>query len=104
MKSPGREINVTQNYVHLQNTLSLLTHHIENITKQVIMGGGRSALLPKELMDIEEPKRGKRRDGKNLIDTWIVDKSYKKGNYVTNRNQLLALNTSTTDYLLGLFA
>ncbi|OXA56862.1 Membrane-bound alkaline phosphatase [Folsomia candida] len=79
LKSPGRDINV-------------------------ILGGGRSAFLPKEIMDVEDPKRGKRRDGKNLIDTWIVDKLYKNGKYVTNREELLSVNTTDTDYLMGLFA
>lgn len=66
----------------------------------VIMGGGRQKMLPKEKMD-EEGKPGQRLDGKDLIAEWKKQKKMKNAKYVWNRNQLVTL--SPTDYLLGLF-
>jgi len=72
----------------------------------VVLGGGRSSFLPKHEVDIEEPKRGKRRDGKNLIETWMKDKLEADPNaqYITFKDELLAVNTSEVDNLIGLFA
>jgi alkaline phosphatase len=70
------------------------------------MGGGRSAFLHKNILDIEDQRRGKRRDGKNLIETWMRDKLEVDpgAQYITFKDELLALNTSDVDNLLGLFA
>ena len=38
------------------------------------MGGGRRNLLPAKTIDVEEKKKGYRRDGKDLIDLWKRDK------------------------------
>lgn len=74
---------------------------------KVIMGGGRRVFLPKNLADVEEKyRKGYRSDGKNLINTWINTKKRQgsRAKYVWNRDDLLATDTSNTDYLLGLFA
>uniref|UniRef100_A0A182IV49 alkaline phosphatase n=1 Tax=Anopheles atroparvus TaxID=41427 RepID=A0A182IV49_ANOAO len=69
----------------------------------VVLGGGRGNLLPKETLD-EEGKAGYRGDGKNLIDQWKqTHATMGKSEYVWNREQLLAVDVSSTDYLLGLF-
>ncbi|KAK4293357.1 hypothetical protein Pmani_033934, partial [Petrolisthes manimaculis] len=75
---------------------------------KVIMGGGRRGLLPNTVKDVEEGgKSGYRRDGRNLIQEWQRHKTSLrpsvKHSYVWNRDDLLALDTSNTDYLLGLF-
>ncbi|KAK3857768.1 hypothetical protein Pcinc_035998 [Petrolisthes cinctipes] len=72
------------------------------------MGGGRRGLLPNTVKDVEEGgKSGYRRDGRNLIQEWQRQKTSLrpsvKHSYVWNRDDLLALDTSNTDYLLGLF-
>ncbi|XP_050698535.1 uncharacterized protein LOC126986426 isoform X2 [Eriocheir sinensis] len=72
---------------------------------KVVMGGGRRNLLPKTVRDVVENKKGYRNDGKNLIEMWQQQKAAAgaKAAYVWNRNDLLAVDTSRTDYLLGLF-
>ncbi|XP_069938648.1 alkaline phosphatase-like isoform X2 [Cherax quadricarinatus] len=72
---------------------------------KVIMGGGRRVLTPSDVLDVEESRYGFRKDGKNLINMWIDDKASRgvRASYVWNRDDLLALDTSKTDYLLGLF-
>ncbi|ROT74032.1 alkaline phosphate [Penaeus vannamei] len=59
---------------------------------------------PKGVDDPEGGDGGKRDDGKNLIQTWI-DQKQVLGNasYVWHREDLLALDTANTDYLMGLF-
>ncbi|XP_069178746.1 alkaline phosphatase [Procambarus clarkii] len=72
---------------------------------KVIMGGGRRVLLPSDVLDVEENSYGYRKDGKNLIQAWQDDKAGRgaRASYVWNRDDLLALDTSNTDYLLGVF-
>ena len=71
---------------------------------KVIMGGGRQEFLGTEL-DPETGKPGKRTDGKNLIQDWvyegIVEKE--KRQYVWNKTDLLKIDASKTDRILGLF-
>ncbi|XP_017573422.1 alkaline phosphatase, tissue-nonspecific isozyme [Pygocentrus nattereri] len=81
---------------------------MENIPDiNVIMGGGRKYMLPKNTSDVEYPEEkkhsGTRKDGRNLIQEWIDRRKDKKGYYVWNKQELLSVNPSTADYLLGLF-
>ncbi|XP_053303428.1 alkaline phosphatase, tissue-nonspecific isozyme [Pleuronectes platessa] len=82
-----------------------LFENIPNI--DVIMGGGRKYMFPKNQSDVEYPGVGKhsgtRKDGRNLVDEWIDRTKAKKGHYVWNKKQLLSLNPNNVDYLLGLF-
>lgn len=42
---------------------------------QVILGGGRQYMLPRDTPDPEYPSEtGSRKDGKNLIDEWAKNK------------------------------
>ncbi|XP_071445817.1 alkaline phosphatase-like [Hetaerina americana] len=71
----------------------------------VIMGGGRKNFRANGTLD-EEGTPGVRMDGKDLIEEWQRQKqdegsSYK---YVWNRDDLLAVDAQSTDYLLGLYA
>uniref|UniRef100_A0A182N3F7 Alkaline phosphatase n=1 Tax=Anopheles dirus TaxID=7168 RepID=A0A182N3F7_9DIPT len=69
----------------------------------VILGGGRGNLLPEDVVD-EEGHHGYRRDGKNLIEQWkSTHAAMGRAEYVWNRDQLMAVDTARTDYLLGLF-
>ncbi|KAL1443751.1 hypothetical protein MTO96_045851, partial [Rhipicephalus appendiculatus] len=72
---------------------------------RVIMGGGRKEFFSNKTCD-EYGNRGARTDGLNLIETWksMKNKSNATYGYVTNKSELEAINTNTTDYLLGLFA
>ncbi|XP_018013388.1 membrane-bound alkaline phosphatase-like [Hyalella azteca] len=68
---------------------------------KVIMGGGRKKFLPKDAIDPEGETSGRRKDDKNLIDTWINQKNLLGTNsYVWNRDQLFTVDTANTDYLL----
>lgn len=82
-----------------------LFENIPNI--DVIMGGGRKYMFPKNHSDIEYPNvtkhSGTRKDGRNLVQEWIDKTQNKKGHYVWNKNQLLSLNPNNVDYLLALF-
>ncbi|XP_077512097.1 alkaline phosphatase, tissue-nonspecific isozyme-like isoform X4 [Amblyomma americanum] len=69
---------------------------------RVILGGGRSVFLNSTECD-EEGKKGERSDGVNLINKWKELKKGRSAHYVWNRSELLAVNTRSTDYLLGLF-
>uniref|UniRef100_A0A1B6M053 alkaline phosphatase n=1 Tax=Graphocephala atropunctata TaxID=36148 RepID=A0A1B6M053_9HEMI len=69
---------------------------------KVILGGGRYKMLPKS--PTSEEGKGDRRDGRNLVKEWLQDKSSRgTAKYVTTRSELLAVETKSTDYLLGLF-
>uniref|UniRef100_A0AAQ4NSZ5 Alkaline phosphatase n=1 Tax=Gasterosteus aculeatus aculeatus TaxID=481459 RepID=A0AAQ4NSZ5_GASAC len=74
---------------------------------QVIIGGGRKYMTPWGVKDPEYPKdyasRGKRRDGRNLIDEWQSLKTGKVAHYVWNRTDFNAVDPETTDYLMALF-
>ncbi|XP_067004834.2 membrane-bound alkaline phosphatase [Anabrus simplex] len=71
---------------------------------QVILGGGRQGFIPADMVD-EEGGLGKRLDGRNLIKHWQEEKESGgfRGKYIWNREQLLSLNYTDVDYLLGLF-
>lgn len=73
---------------------------------RVILGGGRKNMLDRSMADISgDDKKGKREDGKNLIEDWI--KMKKNGDlrhrYVTNKTDFDNVDIENTDYLLGLF-
>ncbi|NXU03205.1 PPBT protein, partial [Buphagus erythrorhynchus] len=73
---------------------------------QVILGGGRKYMYPKNVSDVEYPHeekhRGTRLDGRNLVQAWQEAKPHGKvAEYVWHRRGLLALNLSRVDFLLG---
>ncbi|NXL96716.1 PPBT protein, partial [Tyrannus savana] len=80
---------------------------VENIPDiEVIMGGGRKYMFPKNASDVEYPHeekhRGTRLDRRNLVQAWQEAKPPGKvAKYVWHRRELLALNLSRVDFLLG---
>lgn len=62
---------------------------------EVALGGGARHFLPEGTGD------GRRQDGKNIADEWLA--SSDKAAYVTNAEELAAVNIAETDKLLGLF-
>ncbi|CAG9789035.1 unnamed protein product [Diatraea saccharalis] len=70
---------------------------------KVILGGGRRNFLP-NITD-EEGMLGLRTDERNLIEEWLNDKNERNlnGEYIWNREQLMAHMESPPEYLLGLF-
>ncbi|NXM71086.1 PPBT protein, partial [Serilophus lunatus] len=82
---------------------------VENIPDiEVIMGGGRKYMFPKNASDVEYPHeekhRGTRLDRRNLVQAWHNAKPPGKvAKYVWHRKELLALNLSRVDFLLVQF-
>uniref|UniRef100_A0A1I8PHI3 Alkaline phosphatase n=1 Tax=Stomoxys calcitrans TaxID=35570 RepID=A0A1I8PHI3_STOCA len=66
----------------------------------VIMGGGLGKLMPNDQRD-SHGNYGERRDGKNLVSTW--EAMHPQGAFVTNREQLLKVNTSNVSHIMGIF-
>lgn len=71
---------------------------------QVILGGGTVNFLPISEKDAFG-NAGLRRDNMDLTQEWINDKKNRSltGAYVNNRDQLLGIDTATTDYILGTY-
>ena len=67
---------------------------------EVAFGGGRRNFLPDTVRD-KEGKRGKRKDGLNLIDIW--QKRHKNGQYIWNSKGLEQLDMDGNGPVLGLF-
>ncbi|NXW69093.1 PPBI phosphatase, partial [Hirundo rustica] len=79
---------------------------VHNVDINVILGGGRKYMTPKETPDPEYPndrsQNGIREDGKNLIDTWLQARPGAR--YVWNRTEMLAAAADpSVNYLMGLF-
>ncbi|NXL86806.1 PPBT protein, partial [Alectura lathami] len=80
---------------------------VENIPDiEVILGGGRKYMFPKNASDVEYPQeerhRGTRLDRRDLVQEWhSVKPPGKVSKYVWHRRELLALNVSRIDFLLG---
>ncbi|XP_048110867.1 alkaline phosphatase, tissue-nonspecific isozyme isoform X1 [Alosa alosa] len=80
----------------------------ENIQEiDVIFGGGRKYMFPKDTPDVEYPSEkqhfGTRKDGRNLVEEWKERMKEKRAHYVWNKKELLSLNPNKVDYVLGLF-
>lgn len=92
-----------------QGCKDLAQQLVENIPDmEVILGGGRKYMFPKNTSDVEYPSedkhQGTRLDGQNLVDVWRAKKPKDKHTrYVWNRTELLALDPKDVDFLLGLF-
>ncbi|XP_075998683.1 alkaline phosphatase, tissue-nonspecific isozyme [Genypterus blacodes] len=80
---------------------------LNNTDIDVIIGGGRKYMTPKGTRDPEYPRdfssRGKRSDGRNLINEWQKSKVGKVAHYVWNKTDFDAVDPETTDYLMALF-
>lgn len=70
-----------------------------------MMGGGRLNFLPNTTTD-DQGNRGRRWDGRNLIDEWKNDKNSKGflHKYVSKRTDFLQVDSEKIDYLFGMFA
>lgn len=68
----------------------------------VILGGGRREFMNNTVRDAQGVQ-GLRRDGRDLLSEWLNDGKRRK-QLVKTRAQLQSVDTSRTDYLMGLFA
>ncbi|XP_061398595.1 membrane-bound alkaline phosphatase-like [Musca vetustissima] len=66
----------------------------------VMMGGGMAKFLPKTLKDAHG-NNGIRDDGLNLLNTWQI--MHPDGALVTNRDELLNVNTANVSHIMGIF-
>ncbi|MBW2360039.1 MAG: alkaline phosphatase [Deltaproteobacteria bacterium] len=68
----------------------------------VVLGGGRQQLMPREMADPEyRDARGRRADGRDLIAEWRA--RHPEGRYVWNLEEFEAVDPAQTSKLLGLF-
>ncbi|CAM4653686.1 unnamed protein product [Leuciscus chuanchicus] len=75
---------------------------VHNTDIDVILGGGRQYMFPKETFDPEySTVTGSRQDKTNLVQEWL--KNRKNSKYVWNKEEFDAVNEDNTDYLMGLF-
>ncbi|XP_026201651.1 alkaline phosphatase, intestinal, tandem duplicate 2 [Anabas testudineus] len=75
---------------------------VHNTEIDVILGGGRQYMFPKNIQDPEYPSsKGSRNDGQDLVSQWHSTK--KNAKYVWNKAEFDAVNPASTDFLLGLF-
>ncbi|XP_057181990.1 intestinal-type alkaline phosphatase [Triplophysa rosa] len=75
---------------------------INNTDINVILGGGRQYMFPKEVKDPEySTVTGSRQDKTNLVEEWL--KNRKNAKYVWNKAEFDAVKETKTDYLMGLF-
>ncbi|MFD2176068.1 alkaline phosphatase [Veronia pacifica] len=69
---------------------------------QVAFGGGRREFIPAEMADPEtEGKKGKRKDGRNLISEW--ETRYPNGQFVYDRKGFDTINAAAAERVFGLF-
>ncbi|XP_032087628.1 alkaline phosphatase, tissue-nonspecific isozyme [Thamnophis elegans] len=94
----------------LQQGCKDIAHQLfENIPDiEVIMGGGRKYMFPKNTSDVEYPDeekyKGTRLDNRNLVQEWKDAKPKDKNAlYLWNRAELMKLDPAKVDYVLGLF-
>ncbi|XP_052445281.1 intestinal-type alkaline phosphatase-like isoform X1 [Carassius gibelio] len=75
---------------------------VHNTDINVILGGGRQYMFPKETADPEYPTvTGSRKDKTNLVDVWLKERNRAK--YVWNKKDFDDVKEDNTDYLMGLF-
>lgn len=74
-------------------------NHLPQI--DVVLGGGRSKFIPVQAYRRPGLARGTRIDGRNLVEEWKTN--FTNAAYVTTRNELMALDLSRVDHLLGMF-
>lgn len=81
--------------------VQLIDHIRDRRGLRVVLGGGRTYLMPDTQHDPEHPEiLGKRTDGRDLIAEYLRITS---GQYVWNKKQFDEIDPKTTEHLLGLF-
>ena len=66
----------------------------------VILGGGRRGFVPAGLPNSPESAKGRRIDGRDLIEEWQYSDAR---SYVSTRQELLAMDLTASKQLMGLF-
>ncbi|CAL8342843.1 unnamed protein product [Arctogadus glacialis] len=89
------------------NCTDIASQLLSNTDIDVIIGGGRKYMTPRGTRDPEYPRdyssRGRRKDGRHLIQEWQSLKAGKVAHYVWNKTDFDAVDPETTDYLMALF-
>lgn len=75
---------------------------------KVIMGGGRRHFIPNTAFDPRANRRGRRLDGRDLLQEWLERKRQQglkeeQFAYVNSTRGLRGLDLDKTEYLLGVF-
>ncbi|XP_071623544.1 alkaline phosphatase, tissue-nonspecific isozyme [Heliangelus exortis] len=112
LPSPGEGVVVmveeVEVVVEMEMVVEVAMMEKVGMVEEVILGGGRKYMFPKNASDVEYPQedkhRGTRLDRRDLVQAWHDAKPRGKvAKYVWHRRDLLALNLSRVDFLLGLF-
>ena len=68
----------------------------------LVLGGGRESFFSNKTTDSEYPKiKGKRSDGRDLIQDWIKNQPQRK--YIWNKEQLETISGTDNEQIIGLF-
>ncbi|NXA31153.1 PPBI1 phosphatase, partial [Eudromia elegans] len=80
---------------------------VHNTDINVILGGGRMYMKPKETPDPEYPddpaQNGVRKDGLDLVTEWLSSKEVPDAQYVWDKKGLDAVDGDSVSHLMGLF-
>nr|XP_004662273.2 alkaline phosphatase, germ cell type-like [Jaculus jaculus] len=81
----------------------IATQLVYNMDIDVILGGGRKFMFPRETPDPEHPaQNGTRLDGRNLVKEWLA--KHQGARYVWNHTELIqASQDPAVTHLMGLF-
>lgn len=82
---------------NLKDIAEQLVHGETGKHFKVILGGGKREFIDSSLFE-----KGRRTDGKNLIEEWLSVSPNRK--FVEDKEELLKVNVDETDRLLGLFS
>lgn len=80
-----------------------LVHGPVGAQMRVILGGGARQFRDQSTLD-ERGVRNARTDGRDLVGEWTASKYGLNASYVSNRDNLEAVNGAETEFLFGLFA
>lgn len=94
-----------ENASQCKDIASQLVENVSGDKVKVILGGGRQHFIDKNKQD-NQGCTGMRTDDKNLVEDWLTRKKNQKAsaNYVTTKSEMNNVDTTKTDFLLGIFA
>ncbi|XP_055599306.1 membrane-bound alkaline phosphatase-like [Uranotaenia lowii] len=100
------DANVVASRCDPSRTIDIARQLVENDVPskfKVILGGGRREFRPNGYLD-EENYAARRLDGRDLIKEWVgKHEALGETRYVWNRTELMDVDASKTEYLMGLF-
>ena len=104
----GKIEDIASQLISLEDNIEARFDGVDVDGFEVAMGGGRRHFIPKDVaFNVEKPAdsgaEGDRTDGRNLPEEWLAKYADINAVYVTDKSGFDAINTESTDKLLGLF-